>query len=43
MVNAGALRDGGYIVIDANSEGLCVELRRLPRLPSTRSALTAES
>lgn len=33
VVNAGALRDGGYIVVTARAHGLSVELRRLPPIP----------
>jgi Icc-related predicted phosphoesterase len=40
VINAGALRDGGYIVVDTTPAGLRAELCRLPRL---RSELTAES
>ena len=49
VVNAGALRDGGYIVVDANPDGLTAELcgcrvLHLPPLPADdpSGALTAE-
>ena len=41
VVNAGAFRAGGYIVVEANADGLRAELRRLPRLHST--SLRADS
>jgi Icc-related predicted phosphoesterase len=42
VVNAGALRDGGYIIVDANCDGLNAALRRLPRVSSTGSELIAD-
>lgn len=36
VINAGALRDGGYIVVDAASDGVRAELRRLPWLRPER-------
>jgi len=42
VINAGALRDGGYIVVDAVADGLRAELCRLARPRSTDSELTAD-
>ncbi|HVO24386.1 MAG TPA: metallophosphoesterase family protein [Candidatus Margulisiibacteriota bacterium] len=38
VLNAGALRDGGYIVVDAAADGLRAELCRLSHLRSERTA-----
>ena len=41
VVNAGALRDGGYIVVDAAADELSAKLCWLPRSRSTDAELTA--